>query len=65
MVSTVYLGKYKQVVYVKDLKHTKKINAKPKIFVVLEEGLLFLSDGATVAVEDRFVAEPTEAVAVL
>lgn len=36
------------------------INAKPKLFVVLSEGLLFVSDGAAVAHEDRFVAKPVE-----
>jgi len=44
----------------KDLKPTKKVTGNSKVFVVLEEGLLFLSDGATVALEDRFVAEPVK-----
>uniref|UniRef100_A0A6M3LB81 Uncharacterized protein n=1 Tax=viral metagenome TaxID=1070528 RepID=A0A6M3LB81_9ZZZZ len=43
-----------------DYKAPKKIIGKPNIFVVLEEGLLFLSDGAKVALEDRFLAEPVK-----
>ena len=47
-----------------DLKPHEKINVNVKnVFVVLEEGLLFLSDGATVALEDSFVAEPVKELA--
>jgi len=42
------------------MKQTKKINAKPNIFVVLEKGLLFLdATPDTVLVEDRLVSEKT------
>lgn len=41
-------------------KKNQKIVAKTNLFVVLSEGLLFLGNGATVALEDRFVAEPVE-----
>lgn len=41
-----------------DYETDQIINAKPKIFVILERGLLFLEETpATVLVEDRLVAE--------
>lgn len=43
---------------VNDLKTPKIITDEVKFFVVLEEGLLFLGDSATVAIEDRLVAKP-------
>jgi len=50
----------KQAVQINNLKEIKIIVAKTKFFVVLEEELLFISDGATVAYKDQKVAEPVE-----
>lgn len=41
-------------------KEPKEITGANQIFVVLEEGLLFLGNDATVALEDSIVAEPVE-----
>jgi len=50
---------YKQVVMVTTIKDRKKLTDKVKLFVVLEEGLLFLDDDAEVVKEDSFSAEKT------
>ena len=52
-------GAYKQVVMVTTIKDRKKLTDEVKLFVVLEEGLLFLDDGAEVVREDCFSAEKT------
>ena len=41
------------------IKDRKKLTDEVKLFVVLEEGLLFLDDGAEVVREDCFSAEKT------
>jgi len=45
---------------VKDLKQTTKITGKNQIFVVLNEGLLFLDVDAEPVMEDRFSAKPAK-----
>ncbi|GEM_PF-5607058 len=45
---------------VKDFKLIKEITGKNSIFVVLNEGLLFLNENATAVQKDNLVAEPVE-----